>query len=161
MSDEREQRAGDLPSRIAALVEPVAAEDDIEVVEVEVRGSRGSRVVRIVADAPGGLDIDRIAALSRRVGGRLDARDLVDGSYTLEVSSPGLDRPLLELADFGRNVGEQVRVLRNQARPEGEPGEVVGTVVQVGDDGLVMDIDGDRRRLSAEEIEHGKVVLPW
>lgn len=150
-----------LTARVARLVEPVADADDVELVEVEVRGTHGSRVVRIVADAEGGLDVDRIASLSREIGARLDEEDLVDGSYTLEVSSPGLDRTLQDLRDFARVVGQEVRVLRNQARPEGAPGEIVGTVRDVIEGVVVLTVDGTDHELSREEIEHGKVVLPW
>ena len=69
--------ADDLPGRLAALAEPVAAEQGIELVDVEVKGPRNRRVVRLVADAEGGLDIDRIAELSRAVGDAID--DVVDG----------------------------------------------------------------------------------
>lgn len=150
-----------LAARIERVAEPLAAAGEIELVEVEVRGSHGSRVVRIVADAAGGIDVDRIARLSRQVGARLDEEDLVDGSYTLEVSSPGLDRTLHERADFARVVGREVRVLRNQLRPEGEPGEIVGTVRTVTERGIVLTVEGQDRELTLEEIEHGKVVLPW
>ena len=90
----------DLPGRLMALAEPVAAEQGIDLVDVEVKGPRNRRVVRLVADAEGGLDIDRIAELSRAVGDAID--DVVPGTYTLEVTSPGTDRPLRRLRDFQR-----------------------------------------------------------
>lgn len=149
-----------LEERLASMAAPIIEAAGVELVEVEVRGSRGSRVVRVVADAED-LDIDRIAALSGDLGAALDERDLIDGSYTLEVSSPGLDRTLQSPRDFAHSVGEEVRVLRNQARPDGAPGEVVGVVREVTDDAVVLEVSGEQLRLRPEEIEHGKVVLPW
>lgn len=153
--------AAELGRRIAALVEPAVAAADVELVDVEVRGARGSHVVRVVADADEGLDIDRIARLSQRIGELLDTEDVFDASYTLEVSSPGADRPLRGWRDFRRNVGREVRVTRNQQRPDGAPGEVVGTVVAADATGVELELDGTSLVLSLDEIEHGKVVLPW
>lgn len=153
--------AEQLGRRIAALVEPAVTADEVELVDVEVRGARGSHVVRVVADADDGLDIDRIAHLSQRIGELLDAEDVFDSSYTLEVSSPGADRPLRGWRDFRRNVGREVRVTRNQQRPDGAPGEVVGIVVGADDAGVELETDGTSLLLTLDEIEHGKVVLPW
>lgn len=157
----------DLPGRLVALAEPVAAEQGIDLVDVEVKGPRNRRVVRLVADAEGGLDIDRIAELSRAVGDAID--DVVPGTYTLEVTSPGTDRPLRRARDFARNVGRDVRVQRTQAAAADAPGEVTGTVVAVdhGDDPddrdavVRLDVEGQEVAIPIDHIDHGKVQLPW
>jgi len=149
----------DLPGRLAALAEPVAADQGIDLVDVEVKGPRNRRVVRLVADAEGGLDIDRIAELSRVVGDAID--DVVPGTYTLEVTSPGTDRPLRRPRDFARNVGREVRVQRTQAAAQDAPGEVTGTVVEATDDVVRLDVKGDEVVVAIDDIDHGKVVLPW
>ena len=152
----------DLAGRISALAGPEAAGLDVDLVDVEVKGSRGSRVVRLIADAEGGLDVDRIAALSRQVGELLDAEDLVPGRYTLEVSSPGVDRPLRSLRDFRRNLDRDVRVVRNRAAIDrGEKGEVVGRLTEASDDHLRLVVDGDELAVPLADVEHAKVVLPW
>ncbi len=149
----------DLPGRLVALAEPIAAEQGVDLVDVEVKGPRNRRVVRLVADAEGGLDIDRIAELSRAVGDAID--DVVPGAYTLEVTSPGTDRPLRRLRDFARNVGRDVRVQRTQAAAADAPGEVTGTVVAASDDVVHLEVDGDEVALPIDDIDHGKVQLPW
>lgn len=154
----------ELPERLAALARPVAADQDVDLVDVEVKGPRNRRMVRLVADAVGGLDIDRIAELSRAVGDAID--DVVPGSYTLEVTSPGTDRPLRTLRDFERNLGREVRVQRTQSAAESAPGEVTGTVQTVthGDDaeGTVhLDVAGDEVVVPIGDVDHAKVVLPW
>jgi ribosome maturation factor RimP len=149
----------DLPGRLVALAEPVAADLGVDLVDVEVKGPRNRRVVRLVADAEGGLDIDRIAELSRAVGDAID--DVVPGSYTLEVTSPGTDRPLRRLRDFERNVGRDVRIQRTQQAAADAPGEVTGTVVAATDGTVTLDVDGEQVAVPIDDVDHGKVQLPW
>jgi ribosome maturation factor RimP len=157
MTSESRETRDDLPGRIAVLAEPLAAAAGIDLVDVEVTGQRGRRVVRLVADADDGLDIDRIAQLSRAVGEAID--DVVTGAYTLEVTSPGTDRPLRRPRDFARNVGREVRVQRTAEADI--PGEVVGVVVDVTDTAVVLEIGEERVAIDHADIDHGKVVLPW
>lgn len=146
----------DLPGRLAALAGPVAADQGVELLDVEVKGPHGRRIVRLVTDAEGGLDIDRIAQLSRAVGDVFD--DVVPGAYTLEVTSPGTDRPLRLPRDFRRNVGREVRVLRAEGVAGGE---VRGVVTGVEGDIVHLDVGGDELSIDVADIDHGKVVLPW
>lgn len=148
-----------LPQQIQELAEPLAEELEVELVDVEVKGQGNRRLVRLVADAEGGLDVDVIAALSRKVGGALDERDLVPSSYTLEVTSPGVDRPLRRPRDFVRNVGREVRVVRVEDAVGDH--EVTGTVVVADEGSVTLDVDGAEVVIALREIDHGKVVLPW
>lgn len=156
-------RDGDLPARIAALATPLAEASDIELVDVEVKGQRNRRIVRLVADAEGGLDVDRIASLSRAVGDALDEQDVIPGQYTLEVTSPGADRPLRSVRDFRRNVGREVRVVRTKeaAQAPDVKGELTGTVRDVDDDAVTLVVADTEHRIELRDIDHGKVVLPW
>lgn len=149
----------DLSGRLVALAEPVATELDVDLVDVEVKGPRNRRVVRLIADADGGLDIDRIAVLSRAVGDAID--DVVPGAYTLEVTSPGTDRPLRTGRDFARNVGREVRLQRTQQAAADAPGEVAGTVVAADPTQVTLEVAGDTVTIPLGDVDHGKVVLPW
>jgi len=152
----------EIATRVRALAAPVIADRGVELVEIEVRGAHGSRVVRIVGDAEDGLDLDLIADLSREVGDLLDEDDLVGGRYTLEVSSPGVDRPLRTPINFRRNVGRDVRVVRNrEAIDRGEKGELTGTLDAVDDHALRLTVGKDTVTVPHADVDHGKVVLPW
>jgi ribosome maturation factor RimP len=150
---------GQLPAVIHDLVAPLADGLGAELLDVEVKGQRGRRVVRLIADADGGLDIDVIAKLSRRAGDALDEADVVAGSYTLEVSSPGVDRPLRRRRDFVRNVGRDVRVVLTDETED--PGELTGLLVEVTDEALTLRVAGDEVTVALGHVDHGKVVLPW
>src|ERR1700720_2834366 len=92
--------------RVREIAERVAASSGLEVVEVELRGGGKARMLRIVIDKPSGVTNKDCANLSRDVGPILDVEDVVPGSsYTLEVSSPGLDRKLTRPADYERFAG--------------------------------------------------------
>ncbi|HYG97994.1 MAG TPA: ribosome maturation factor RimP [Terriglobales bacterium] len=98
--------------RIREIVERVADDSGLEVVEVELRGAGKARMLRITIDKPEGVTHEDCANVSREVGTILDVEDTVPGgSYTLEVSSPGLDRKLLKPTDYERFAGSLVKVL--------------------------------------------------
>ena len=152
----------EIATRVSALAGPVVDDHGVELVEVEVRGAHGSRVVRLVADAEDGLDLELIADLSREMGDLLDDDDLVGGRYTLEVSSPGVDRPLRTPTNFRRNVGRELRLVRTRdAIDRGEKGELTGTLDAVDDDALTLTVGGDTVTVPHSDVDHAKVVLPW
>ena len=97
--------------QVRAIAERIAASSGLEVVEVELRGGGKARMLRIVIDKPAGVTHEDCANLSREVSTILDVEDVVPGnSYTLEVSSPGLDRKLFRPADFERFTGSRVKL---------------------------------------------------
>jgi len=104
-------------SEIGKLVEPILAVSEIELVEVVLRGSPGQQLIRLDIDRAGtrGIDISDCQRVSRELGDVLDRTDLLPGNYTLEVSSPGIDRPIRSEDDFRRNTGRRVTVTTRQA----------------------------------------------
>src|ERR1700746_3193798 len=101
--------------RVRGIAERVAASSGLEVVEVELRGGGNARMLRIVIDKPAGVTHEDCANLSREVGTILDVEDPVPGgSYTLEVSSPGLDRKLLKAEDYVRFTGSRVKLMTRE-----------------------------------------------
>ena len=162
MGDTDKQDA--LETSIAALAEPLATPLGVEVVAVDVRGQKGRRLVRVTADAidleaASGPDIDTIATLSRKLGKALDEHDPIAGGYTLEVTSPGADRPLRRPRDFARNVGREVRLVPNEDGPT--IAAHTGVVVDVTETELTLEIDGAEVVVPLTDVDHGTVVLPW
>jgi ribosome maturation factor RimP len=102
--------------RVREICERVAADFGLEVFEVELKGGGKARTLRIYLDKPGGVTLDDCATVSREVGTILDVEDVIPGGqYTLEVSSPGLDRKLLKAADYERFTGSLVKLQTREA----------------------------------------------
>lgn len=150
-----------LAARVRNLADPVASELDVDILEVQVKGPKGRRKAQLIVDRADlvgeGLDIDVIAKLSRQLGNVLDEQDPIPGGYTLEVTSPGVDRSLTTARDFARNIGRDVRVVSTD---EGA-GTVSGTVSSVTDDAVTLEIDRQPVVMPLADVDHGKVVLPW
>lgn len=153
---------GQVPAVVRDVAGPLADALDIEVLDVEVGGPRSRPLVRIIADvadpvSSDGLDVEDVATLSRQVSNALDEHDLFPGPFTLEVTSPGADRPLTSARDLQRNVGRDVRLTLQ----DGDAAEIAGRVTAVDDASVTLDVDGQDVRVALDEIDHGKVVLPW
>lgn len=141
----------DPATRVRELVEPVLATEGLELVDaLFVHG-----VLQVFVDRPGGIDLEAISAVSTTVSRLLDEHDPVPGHYTLEVSSPGLERPLRRPEHFKRFVGTTVAV---KTRPEVEGERRLQATLETADDeGIVV----AGRRLSYEEIERARTVFEW
>lgn len=143
--------------RVRDVVLPLLAERDLELYDVEVAG----RDLRVVVDRAAGLDLDRLAEATRAVSRALDDADPIAGAYTLEVSSPGLERRLRTPQHFAGAVGETVKVkLRAGAARDGErrlEGEVTGA-----DDGAVtVRTPGGETTVAYDDIERARTVFEW
>jgi ribosome maturation factor RimP len=155
---------GRVSGRVRDLAVPLAEALDIEVLDVEVGGPRSRPVIRVIADvadptSEAGLDVEVVAKLSRRLGDALDEDDLVPGPFTLEVTSPGVDRPLTRVRDFQRNLGRDVRVT---AAGQGDATtEITGRLVAVDEDHLTLAVDDADVHVAFADLDHGRVVLPW
>ena len=143
--------------QLASLLGPVvrAMGMDLEGVKVAAAGRR--RLLRIVIDADGGVGLDAIAEVSREISARLDARDAMgDGPYTLEVSSPGVDRPLTEPRHWHRAAGRLVAVPVGTAHLRQE-----GRVIGADDNGVTFEIDGVRRSFGYGELGPGRIQVEF
>jgi ribosome maturation factor RimP len=99
-------------TRVWELAMPLAQAEGMEIVDIEFRreGSRGGRVLRLYMDKQGGPSVDDLSRVSRQLSEVLDVQDTIDGAYTLEVSSPGINRPLKKPEHFLRFVGKRIRI---------------------------------------------------
>jgi ribosome maturation factor RimP len=144
----------DLEERVRSLAEPLLSKHGAELVDVQVKRGR-TRLVRVVADQPGGITLDVCARVSAELSRMLDVDDPIDGRYTLEVTSPGLDRPLRTEADFRKNAGRKVKVVLASGRHE------EGTVEDVGSDRVILARQNGTVEVQFDEIAKATLVLPW
>jgi ribosome maturation factor RimP len=155
---EKRVRRQEIAGQVATLAEPIAARCGLEVVDVELVGAGRHQILRVLVDRDGGAGVEDCARVSDALSRELDLYDLLADSYTLEVASPGLDRPLRRTGDFIRFSGRTVAV--TAAAPiEGQRrfrGRLLGLV-----DGRVaiMLEDGREMRLAQDEIAQARLVV--
>ena len=143
-------------TRLAGLIQPVvaAAGMDLESVRMTVAGRR--RLLRVVVDSDRGVSLDDAALVSHEVSATLDATNVLgDVPYTLEVSSPGVDRPLTEPRHWRRAAGRLVKV-----KAEAE-GTVQGRVLAADSDGVTLDVNGARRKFVYGDLGAGAVQVEF
>ena len=145
--------------RVAAIVAPLAEERGLALYDVE----QHQNSLRVLVDRAGGIDIDALAELSRAVSRVLDEVDPVAGKYTLEVSSPGLERPLRRPDHFAGAVGDKVTI-KTVPGTEGER-RVTGTLLAADDEGVTVRPDDgpedDERHLDFSAIQAARTVFDW
>lgn len=138
------------------LISPILAGTPFELVGVECVGGGKHTVVRIYIDKPGGITIDDIAELSRQISVVFDVEEPISGHYTLEVSSPGLQRPLFTPAQFMSQVGQKITVKTSLAL--GNRQNFKGVLIKADDDGIEMEVDEQSISLKYNEIDKSKVI---
>ncbi|MBI5039945.1 MAG: ribosome maturation factor RimP [Gammaproteobacteria bacterium] len=145
------------PFNLQDLLEPAITALGCELVGIEYRPSGKHSLLRVYIDKPEGVTVDDCSAVSYQVSGLLDVEDPVPGNYTLEVSSPGLDRPLFQARDFERFAGHEVKV-RMRFPVEGQRnfrGLLQGLQEQQV---VIQEQDGKRVSLPLEQIEQARLV---
>ncbi len=148
-----------LADRVSGLTEEVIVGTDYFLVDVEVRGHKGTRVVEVYIDSEEEVGHDDLALISKEIGFLLDVEDVVDGSYKLELSSPGIKRPLTMPAQYRKNVGRTLRV-----RFESDGGEeiVVGDLTDADDEEIELELpSAERLQLPYTTITQARIELPW
>ncbi|WJV45836.1 ribosome maturation factor RimP [Streptomyces flavofungini] len=148
--------------RLRELLEPLVSSKELDLEEIEVASVGRKRVLRVVVDSDDGVDLDRIAELSREFSAKLDESDAMgDGEYTLEVGSPGAERPLKEQRHYVRAVG---RLAKFQLT---EGGELTARILKVDDEGVDLEVPGVKgrkptaRRLAFAEIAKARVEVEF
>jgi ribosome maturation factor RimP len=144
--------------KVREIAERVAASSGLETVELELRGGGKARMLRIVIDKPAGVTHEDCANLSREVGTILDVEDVISGaSYTLEVSSPGLDRKLSRPADYERFAGSLVKLTTQQ--PVNGNRHFEGRLERFQHGRLTLDLSAARKKRRPGEAAAEKVEI--
>lgn len=153
-----------MPERIESLagtVRPVVASLGLELYDVELTGSGAGRTLRVLVDREGGVDLDAVTAVTEALAPVLDhlpPGDAIAGPYALEVSSPGLERPLRRPEHYRGAVGATVSVKTRE--PEGSRRRR-GVVVAADDDGFDLESDGITERIDYTAVTQARTVFEW
>lgn len=151
--------------RLRGLLEPLVSERGLDLEEIDVTPAGKRRVLRVVVDADGGVQLDTCAELSRELSEVLDEDDAMGGApYVLEVTSPGADRPLTEQRHYRRAVG---RLVKAHLTEEAGGGELTARVTGADEEGLDLEVPGVKgrkptsRRLAYGEIAKARVEIEF
>jgi ribosome maturation factor RimP len=144
-------------NQLAAL----AADEGLELLAAEVVGSGPKTILRLVVDGPDGASLEKCASVSRQASAILDVEEPIDHQYTLEVSSPGLDRKLYKPGDFERFAGSRVKIRMKPTYREHRA--VVGELVGMTDAGLVRLVveNGHEVNLPYDEVFEARLEVDW
>lgn len=149
--------------QIATLLTPTVHALGLELLGADYLPSPGGAVLRLYIDTP--IDDERVVGIedcetvSREVSAQLDVEDPITGNYTLEVSSPGVDRPLFTAAQFERFIGEQAKV--GLKLPQDGRRRLAGAILAVEGDAITFDVGGNPFTVVVENIEKARLVPDW
>lgn len=146
-----------LTASIQALAEPILADQQSELVELTCRPQGGVLLVRLLVDKAGGVTVQDCARMNQLIGQALEQVGLIERSYTLEVSSPGLDRPLVSHRDFERNVGEDLRLFVRMA--DGKVRESCGQLLAMQPEAVVLKTPSGNITISLTDVQSAKRVI--
>ncbi len=143
---------------IERMIEPVLASLGLELFDVALVGG-GTPTLKVMVDRDGGVDLDAVTLATEAISPVLDGSNLVRGPYALEVSSPGLERPLRRPAHFRGAIGATVSLKTRDA--EGRAERHRGVVTAADETGVTIEIDGTPRQFALAEIEQARTVFEW
>lgn len=145
-----------IAAAVEDLVTPIVEANNMELVDVNYVKEGGRWFLRLFIDKPGGVDLDDCQLVSREVEPVLDEYDPIPNSYTLEVSSPGIERPLKKLSDFERFQGERISL--NTFGPVDGQRRFTGLLKGVEGDNVRLDVGGQDVLISFEQVAKAKLV---
>lgn len=146
-------------ARVRELVAPIASDLGLDLYDVEQRGGTLRVTLDTPAGATGGITLDTLALASRLVSRELDHADPMPGRYTLEVTSPGVERPLRTAAHFQRELGKVVSIRLSDVGHEER--RITGTLVAADDTTATIEVDGASRTVRLDQIDRAKTVFEW
>ncbi len=139
------------------IIEPVVEGLGYEVVDIDYRPHPTDGLLRIYIDGPNGIVLDDCTTVSHQVSSVLDVEDPIPGQFNLEVSSPGLDRPLRKIADFERFTGSTVKIKLTVPTIEGQR-NFTGKLKGIENDEVILVMDGETHYLALDTIDKARIV---
>lgn len=148
--------ASSVTNELWRILQPTVAGMGYEFVGVEYVGKAHRSTLRVYIDAPHGITLEDCETVSRQISGLLDVEDPVTGAYDLEVSSPGMDRPLFRPEDYARFAGQRIKI--RLAIPSNGRRNFAGKLLGISDDLVRIEVDGQIFELDYEQIERTRLV---
>lgn len=148
-----------MPDRLRLLLEPVVTDADLELVELQFRREGGGWILRLIIDSEEGVTLDHCAEVSREVSRLLEVEDIIDHAYRLEVSSPGLERPLRREKDYLRFQGRKAKIKTSE--PIGDQKVFIGTIGQLQNGEVTLQTENGDIKLPLTIIAKARLVFDF
>lgn len=148
----------ELVQTITELIKPILDSNEAELVDIDLKGPVGNQILKIFADTEAGITIDQCARLSRQISDAIDSENLIPSSYRLEVSSPGVKRPLKSKRDFLKNINREVKVLFVEA---GEERHIQGKIKHATDGEVEISTELELFKIPLDRILDAKLAMQW
>ena len=136
--------------------------DEIFLVEVNIKGKPGNQKIQVFIDGDNSVDVDECSKISRKLSSELEEKDIIEGRYTIEVSSPGVDKPLKLIRQFPKHIGRELEIITiDKKRYEGKLLYIIDEQIEVSLKSKKMkkELNMESLKLSLDEIEKACVVL--
>lgn len=143
----------ELLPELEKIIVPIVENNGYELVEISVAGVGSSSTLRIFIHRPGGVTVGEIEKISKKISKTLDDAGIMEHRYFLEVSSPGLDRPLKTLRDFERNISEEVELFLNDNK------KVEGTIMHTNLNEIILENEQGQQKIPFSNISYGKIKI--
>ena len=155
----------EIMTKIQEVVHWAIENTDFKVVEISIKTAQNRKIIAVYLDSEQGISIDQCKNFSRKIGERIESDNIIDGEYVLEVSSPGLERPIKEDWQFRKNIGREVLV--NYTDTDKSVKECKGTIENMIEDKLHLKIKGKKKdqshtiEIPMVKIHHAHIQLKW
>ncbi len=142
--------------KIIDIIKPILDRENIYLVDLEFRGQGKNRVLSVYADTEQGITLSQITRLNNKISDQLDMHDVIPGTYRLEVSSPGVDRPLKYLWQYNKNINRHVQI---NYRDEEKEKEVTGKLINANEAQITLKLKKDKVFIPFSAIKKAKVKV--
>ena len=151
--------AENVSKQVEIIALPVLEELGLDLVEIQYRREQSGWVLRLVIDKQEGVSLDDCAAVSREIGQLLDIEDFIDQAYNLEVSSPGLDRPLKSMADFQRFTGRLARIKTSE--PIGGEHVFIGRILKTEGESIFVEVGSREVKILYSQVAKARLEVEF
>ncbi len=152
----------DLNKIVSELVESFIDNDEIFLVEVNIKGKSGNQKIQVFIDGDHSVNVEECSKISRKLSNELEEKDIIEGRYIIEVSSPGVDKPLKFIRQFPKHIGRELEIITiDKKRYQGKLLNIIDEQVEVSlkSNKLKKELNTESLKLSLDEIEKANVVI--
>lgn len=155
----KDQMRLEIIKKVREIAEPILEREGMDLVDIEYQREKQGWVLRVYIDKPGGVSVEDCALINEKLGRELDFYDPIPHSYILEVSSPGLDRPLTKINDFKRNIGEKINIVLKESY-EGKK-SFEAKILGVEREEVILEVEGKVINFPVEKIHKAMLIVEF